>query len=200
MWERVSEEKSVKKSECGLSCWLVLPAAWKQRERKTGQVYPARKACVEEDEKMLPRLFIVARGRDPGRMIWNILIGRNISSEQNSQNIPTPEINLKFFLLHCYRGGCWKSRDTEEIFTVFFLTTGCVFSNSAGKILTPNLGLGTAPSWQSETTLSFFLYGTGFYIHRQSDRILFNLIDNSTTFEKQEVRFHFLFICSLFCG
>ena len=71
---RLSEEESVKKSECGLSCWLVLPAARKQRE--TGQVCPARKACVQEDKRMLPRLFIVARGSDPGRMAWNILIGQ----------------------------------------------------------------------------------------------------------------------------
>ena len=45
---RVSKEVSVKKSECALSCWLVLPAARKRRERKIGQVCPARKACVEE--------------------------------------------------------------------------------------------------------------------------------------------------------
>ena len=32
-YERVSEEESVKKSECGFSCWLVLPAARKRRER-----------------------------------------------------------------------------------------------------------------------------------------------------------------------
>ena len=31
--ERVGEEESVKKSECGLSCWLVLSAARKRRER-----------------------------------------------------------------------------------------------------------------------------------------------------------------------
>ena len=78
----------MKKSECALSCWLVFPAARKRREsmcsvvlaglsccwsvgkreEKAGQVYPARKACVEEGERMLPRLFIVARGSDPGRM------------------------------------------------------------------------------------------------------------------------------------
>ena len=29
----ISERESVKKSECGLTCWLVLPAARKQRER-----------------------------------------------------------------------------------------------------------------------------------------------------------------------
>ena len=62
---RVGEEESVKKSECGLSYWLVLPAARKRRERKTGQVCPARKAFVEEGERMLPR-----------RMAWNILIIR----------------------------------------------------------------------------------------------------------------------------
>ena len=95
MWERVSEEESVKKSECGLSCWLVLPSARKWRERicalswlacpaasqrgsekrKTGKVCLAWKACVEKGERMLPRLFIVAWGSDPGRMAWNILIG-----------------------------------------------------------------------------------------------------------------------------
>ena len=36
--------------------------------RKTGQVCPTLKACVEEGERMLPRLFIVAQGSDPGRM------------------------------------------------------------------------------------------------------------------------------------
>ena len=70
--ERVREEESVKKSECGLSCWLVLPAARKRRERMCAlscwKVCPARKACVEESERMLPRLFIVARGSDSGRM------------------------------------------------------------------------------------------------------------------------------------
>ena len=97
IWERVSEEESVKKSECGLSCWLVLPAARKRKERmcalscwlacpaashwgskkgKTGQVCSARKACVEESERMLSCLCIVARGSDLGRMAWNILIGR----------------------------------------------------------------------------------------------------------------------------
>ena len=75
MWERVSEEESVKKSECGLSCWLVLPAARKQRERKTRQVCPALKACMEESERMLPRLFIISQRSDPGWMAWNILIG-----------------------------------------------------------------------------------------------------------------------------
>ena len=74
MWDRVSEESV--ESERALSCWLVLPAARKRRERKTGQVCPARKACVDEGERMLPRLFIDARGSDPGRMAWNILIGR----------------------------------------------------------------------------------------------------------------------------
>ena len=29
------ERGSVKKSECGLSCWLVLPVVRKRRERKT---------------------------------------------------------------------------------------------------------------------------------------------------------------------
>ena len=72
MCERVSEEESVKKSECDLSCCLVLPAVRKRRERNTGQVCPARKACAEEGERMLPRLFIV----DRGRIAWNIFIGR----------------------------------------------------------------------------------------------------------------------------
>ena len=55
---------------------MVSHVARKSRERKTGQVCPARKACVEESERMLPHLFIVARGSDPDRMAWNILIGR----------------------------------------------------------------------------------------------------------------------------
>ena len=57
---------------------LVCPAAspWGSEKRKTGQVCPARKACVKESERMLPRLFIVSRESDPGRMVWNILIGR----------------------------------------------------------------------------------------------------------------------------
>ena len=55
---------------CALSCWLACPAAsqWGSEKRKTGQVCPARKACMKEGERMLPRLFIVARGSDPGRM------------------------------------------------------------------------------------------------------------------------------------
>ena len=77
----------MKKSECGLSCWLVLPAARKRRERmcalscwlacpaasqwgsgkrKTRQVCPARKACMEEGERILPHLFMVAQGSLPG--------------------------------------------------------------------------------------------------------------------------------------
>ena len=93
----ICERESVNKSECGLSCCLVLPAArnrtermcalscwlacpaacqWGSEKRKTGQVCPARKACVEEGERMLTRLFIIARGNGPGRMAWNILIGR----------------------------------------------------------------------------------------------------------------------------
>ena len=68
----------MKKSECGLSCglvlptarerrermytlsyWLVCPAAsqWGSEKRKTGKACPARKAFVEEDERMLPRFF-----------------------------------------------------------------------------------------------------------------------------------------------
>ena len=72
----ICDRESVKKSNCGLSCWLILPAFSKRSERKTGQVFPARKACMEECERMLPRLFTVARGSDPGRMAGNILIGR----------------------------------------------------------------------------------------------------------------------------
>ena len=112
MWERICKEESVKKSECGLSLWLVLPAARKQRERmcalscclacpaasqwgskkrKTGQVCSAWKACVEEGERMLPCFFIVAQGSDTGRMAWNILIGQKY--DQNSQNIPALDNN-----------------------------------------------------------------------------------------------------------
>ena len=63
---------------CALSCWLASPATgqWWSEKEKTGQVCPARKTTVEEGERMLPRLFIVIRGSDPGRMAWNILIGR----------------------------------------------------------------------------------------------------------------------------
>ena len=63
---------------CALSCWLACPAAGQcgSEKRKTGQVCPARKACVEEGERMLPCLFIVARGSDPSRTACNILIGR----------------------------------------------------------------------------------------------------------------------------
>ena len=46
--------------------WLVLLLA--SKKWKIGQVCPDRKACVEKSERMLPRLFIVARGSDPGRM------------------------------------------------------------------------------------------------------------------------------------
>ena len=113
----ICERESVKKSECGLSCWLVLPAARKRREtmcalscwlacpaasqwgsekRKTGLVYPAQKACVEEGERMLPHLFIVARGSDPGRMAWNILIGRKYDFGTKAVKI---FLRQKFFLL-----------------------------------------------------------------------------------------------------
>ena len=77
----VRESESVKKRECVcLSCWLGLPAARKRREIMCAlscwQVCPARRTCVEEGERMLPRLLIVARESDPSRMAWNILIGR----------------------------------------------------------------------------------------------------------------------------
>ena len=66
------EEESVKKSECGLACWLVLHATRKRRQRmctlSCWLAFPAGKSCVEESERMLPRLFIVSRGSDPGRM------------------------------------------------------------------------------------------------------------------------------------
>ena len=45
--ERVSEEESVKKSECGLSCWLVLPAARKRRDRSVLIERPAWKRVKE---------------------------------------------------------------------------------------------------------------------------------------------------------
>ena len=61
-----------------LSCWLASSAAsqWGSEKKKTGQVCPAQKACMEESERMLPCLFIVARGSDQGRMARNILIDR----------------------------------------------------------------------------------------------------------------------------
>ena len=53
----ICERESVMKSECGISCWLVLPAARKRRERMYAlscwQVCPARKVCVEERESAL---------------------------------------------------------------------------------------------------------------------------------------------------
>ena len=52
----ICERESVKKSECGLSCWVVLPAARKRRERKTGQVWPDRKAYAEEVESVAERI------------------------------------------------------------------------------------------------------------------------------------------------
>ena len=78
--ERVSEEESVKKSECGLSCWLVVPAARKRRERMCALscwlACLAWKAYVEESKRMLPHLFIVSQGSDLGRVAWNILISQ----------------------------------------------------------------------------------------------------------------------------
>ena len=60
---RDSEEESVKKRECALSCWLVCPTAskWGSKERV----------------KMVSAAFYFARGGDPGRMPSVILIGRN---------------------------------------------------------------------------------------------------------------------------
>ena len=116
------ERELVKKSECGLSCWLVFPAAWKRRERmcaltcwlacpaasqwwgwgreeekRTGLSYS--KGLRGKGWKNVTSPFYSCPGSDPGRMAWNILIGRKISLwVQNSQNISAPDNNLKFFL------------------------------------------------------------------------------------------------------
>ena len=48
---------------------------------------------------MLSRLFIVARGSDPGWMAWNILISRKYEFETKTVKIFLTDNNLKFFLL-----------------------------------------------------------------------------------------------------
>ena len=79
----ICERESVKKSQwrrvnvlCHVDWLVLLLASGGSENRETGHACPDRKACVEEGERMLPRLFIVAKGSDPGRMAWNILIGR----------------------------------------------------------------------------------------------------------------------------
>ena len=80
------------KSECGLSCWLVLPAARKRRERmcalscwldlsccwpvgkREERVYKKRK----ERARMVSAVFYVAGEVCPGRMASVILLGWNI--------------------------------------------------------------------------------------------------------------------------
>ena len=46
MWERISEEELVKRSECALSCWLVFPAARKRRERMCSVMLPGLSCCL----------------------------------------------------------------------------------------------------------------------------------------------------------
>ena len=76
-WRRVREEEWIwslilasfpaarKRRErmCVMSCWLACLAAsqWGSEKRKTGQDCPARKACVEESERMLPRFLLLPR-------------------------------------------------------------------------------------------------------------------------------------------
>ena len=81
--ERVSEEESVKKSECAPSCWLVFPAARKQREEYVFCHVDGLSCCWpvgkrEEDEKWFAQPFMLPQGGDPNRMASVILIGRNI--------------------------------------------------------------------------------------------------------------------------
>ena len=72
----VSEEESVKRSECNLSCWLVLPAARKRRERQNRTCLSCSKGLRGRGWKNVTSLLIVARVTSPGRMAWYILIGR----------------------------------------------------------------------------------------------------------------------------
>ena len=103
MWERVSEEVSL--SECGLSCWLVLPAARKRRERMCAlscwlalsYCWPVEKR--EESEKWLARPFMLPRGGDLGRMASVILIGWKYATTITVKLIHAPNKNTKFFLL-----------------------------------------------------------------------------------------------------
>ena len=119
MWVRVSEKESVKKRESGLSCWLVLPAARKrrecmcslscwlacpvanQREEKDKTGISCSKGLRGREWKNVTLPFYSCPGKWPGQngmkyphwskiWVW----------DQNSQNIPVPDNNLKFFLLH----------------------------------------------------------------------------------------------------
>ena len=68
--ERESQWRKV--SECGLSCWLVFPAARKRRERMCALSCWQGLSCPKglrkrESERMLLCLFIVARGKWPGQ-------------------------------------------------------------------------------------------------------------------------------------
>ena len=140
MWEIVNEEESGKKSEYGLSCWLVFPAAKRERmcalsywlacsavsqcgsvKRKTRQVCPARKACVEEDEIMLPCLFIVAQRSDPGKMAWNILIGRKYKFETKT---------VKIFLrqTRIWNSFCYNCVIPRNLFSFGIAEGGVIFS------------------------------------------------------------------------
>ena len=139
----MKNSEEVKKSECGLSCCLVLSAAWKRRERKTGQVCPAWKACVEEGERMLPSPFNSYPGKWPGQngmkySHWSKIWVR----DQNSQNIPAPDNNLKFFLLHiCFTSHfCFQGIVVLLLFmlTVLFLVTIIsLFGKSMNPIILP---------------------------------------------------------------
>ena len=57
--------------------WLVLLlASGEVRRGRQDRSVCSKGLRGRASERMLPRLFIVARGSDPGRMAWNILIGR----------------------------------------------------------------------------------------------------------------------------
>ena len=169
MWESVSEEQSVKKSECALSCCLVFPAARKRRERMCALscwlVFPAARKWRERMCALSCWLVFPAAGKWRERMCalscwlvfpaarkwrermcalscWSALScskglcrrgWKNVTLpfysclgkwtrqngvkyshwskiwvlDQNSQNIPAPDNNLKFFLLQVLDRNTW---------------------------------------------------------------------------------------------
>ena len=80
--------------------------------------------------------------------------------------------NLPFRVMSLLsRGGCGKNAGAaaRRIFLVFFLATCCLFSNSADKNT-------DSEHWTKNCLPSPSSDGTGFYIHRRTDRILMNLV------------------------
>ena len=84
---------------------------------------------------------------------------------------------------------CQKSRGTEKIYLVLFLTTGCLFSKWVSKNFASD-PWGKNCSFLPAGTYSLFLLRREQLLYASSGWII---LENSSIIEKQEVYGHFLF-------